>query len=70
MIGRSAVAVQKYLSKNPYSFKGLQQATAGERPRRTAPFRLERSSCLCPNAPHPHMKRRFLVFPGLRSSRI
>jgi selenium-binding protein 1 len=28
------------------------------------------SSCLCPNAPHPHMERRFLVVPGLRSSRI
>lgn len=28
------------------------------------------SSCLCPYAPHPHMKRRYLVVPGLRSSRI
>jgi methanethiol oxidase len=28
------------------------------------------SSCLCPNAPHPHSQRRFLVLPGLRSSRI
>jgi len=28
------------------------------------------SSCLCPNAPHPHMARRYLVVPGLRSSRI
>jgi selenium-binding protein 1 len=28
------------------------------------------SSCLCPYAPHPHMERRFLVVPGLRSSRI
>ena len=28
------------------------------------------SSCLCPNAPHPHMQRRFLVVPGMRSSRI
>jgi selenium-binding protein 1 len=28
------------------------------------------SSCLCPNAPHPHVERRFLVVPGLRSSRI
>lgn len=28
------------------------------------------SSCLCPNAPHAHMERRFLVVPGLRSSRI
>ena len=28
------------------------------------------SSCLCPNAPHPHMERRYLVVPGLRSSRI
>src|SRR5262245_55346417 len=27
------------------------------------------SSCLCPNAPHPHMERRYLVVPGLRSSR-
>lgn len=26
------------------------------------------SSCLCPNA--PHMERRYLVVPGLRSSRI
>jgi len=28
------------------------------------------SSCLCPTAPHPHMQRRYLVVPGLRSSRI
>ena len=28
------------------------------------------SSCLCPNAPHAHMERRYLVVPGLRSSRI
>ncbi|WP_157016026.1 selenium-binding family protein [Mesorhizobium xinjiangense] len=28
------------------------------------------SSCLCPNAPHPHMERRYLVVPGLRSSRL
>jgi len=28
------------------------------------------SSCLCPNAPHPHVERRYLVVPGLRSSRI
>jgi selenium-binding protein 1 len=28
------------------------------------------SSCLCPNAPHPHTQRRYLVVPGLRSSRI
>ena len=28
------------------------------------------SSCLCPNAPHPHSQRRYLVVPGLRSSRI
>jgi methanethiol oxidase len=28
------------------------------------------SSCLCPNAPHPHTARRYLVVPGLRSSRI
>lgn len=28
------------------------------------------SSCLCPNAPHPHTDRRYLVVPGLRSSRI
>ncbi len=28
------------------------------------------SSCLCPNSPHPHMERRYLVVPGLRSSRI
>src|SRR5262249_42591818 len=25
------------------------------------------SSCLCPNAPHPHVERRYLVVPGLRS---
>jgi len=24
----------------------------------------------CPNAPHPHTERRYLVVPGLRSSRI
>jgi selenium-binding protein 1 len=28
------------------------------------------SSCLCPNAPHPHVERRYLIVPGLRSSRI
>ena len=28
------------------------------------------SSNLCPNAPHPHVERRYLIVPGLRSSRI
>src|SRR5437879_689622 len=28
------------------------------------------SSCLCPFAPHPHTERRYLIVPGLRSSRI
>lgn len=28
------------------------------------------SSCLCPNAPHPHVERRYLVVPGIRSSRM
>ena len=28
------------------------------------------SSCLCPQMPHPHVERRYLVVPGLRSSRI
>ena len=28
------------------------------------------SSCLCPYAPHAHMERRYLIVPGLRSSRI
>lgn len=28
------------------------------------------SSCLCPHAPHPHMERRYLVVPGMRSTRI
>ena len=28
------------------------------------------SSCLCPYAPHPHMERRYLIVPALRSSRI
>ena len=28
------------------------------------------SSCLCPYSPHPHMERRYLIVPGLRSSRI
>ena len=28
------------------------------------------SSALCPNAPHPHIERRYLWCPGLRSSRI
>jgi selenium-binding protein 1 len=28
------------------------------------------SSSLCPNAPHPHLERRYLIVPGLRSSRI
>src|SRR5262245_2762874 len=28
------------------------------------------SSCLCPYSAHPHMQRRYLVVPGMRSSRI
>ncbi len=28
------------------------------------------SSALCPYAPHPHVERRYLLVPGLRSSRI
>jgi methanethiol oxidase len=28
------------------------------------------SSALCPYAPHPHIERRYLVLPGIRSSRI
>jgi selenium-binding protein 1 len=28
------------------------------------------SACLSPNVPHPHVERRYLVVPGLRSSRI
>ncbi len=28
------------------------------------------SSALCPGMPHPHVERRFLVVPGLRSSRL
>lgn len=28
------------------------------------------SSALCPYAPHPHIERRYLVVPGLRSSRL
>lgn len=28
------------------------------------------SAALCPNMPHPHMERRYLLFCGLRSSRI
>ena len=28
------------------------------------------SSCLCPYNPHPHIQRRYLVVPGIRSSRI
>ncbi len=28
------------------------------------------SSCLCPYAPHPHMERRYLVVPGINSSRL
>ena len=28
------------------------------------------SSCLCPNAPHAHVQRRYLIVPGLRSSNI
>ena len=28
------------------------------------------SSALCPYAPHPHVERRYLILPGLRSSRI
>ena len=28
------------------------------------------SSALCPYAPHPHIERRYLVVPGIRSSRI
>lgn len=28
------------------------------------------SSCLCPYSPHPHMERRYLIVPGLKSSQI
>ena len=28
------------------------------------------SSALCPYAPHPHIERRYLIVPGLRSSRL
>ncbi|GIX49008.1 MAG: hypothetical protein KatS3mg131_3219 [Candidatus Tectimicrobiota bacterium] len=28
------------------------------------------SACLCPYAPHPHMERRYLIVPGIRSSRL
>ena len=28
------------------------------------------SSCLCPNAPHPNVERRYIIVPGLRSSRL
>ncbi|MDX2193843.1 MAG: selenium-binding protein SBP56-related protein [Gemmatimonadales bacterium] len=28
------------------------------------------SSALCPQAPHPHLERRYLVVPGIRSSRL
>ncbi len=28
------------------------------------------SSMLCPNAPHPHVERRYLIAPGLASSRV
>src|SRR5271166_2903948 len=28
------------------------------------------STALCPYAPHPHFERRYLIVPGLRSSRI
>ena len=28
------------------------------------------SSALCPYAPHPHVERRYLLVPGLRSSRM
>ena len=28
------------------------------------------SAALCPSAPHPHVERRYLLVPGLRSSRI
>src|ERR1051326_2090766 len=28
------------------------------------------SSALCPYAPHPHVERRYLLVPGIRSSRI
>ena len=28
------------------------------------------SSCLCPYAPHAHMERRYLIVPGINSSRI
>ena len=28
------------------------------------------SSALCPSAPHPHVERRYLLVPGIRSSRV
>lgn len=37
------------------------------------PHPFGRNACgyvLCPTAPHPHAERRYLIVPGLRSSRI
>jgi selenium-binding protein 1 len=28
------------------------------------------SACLCPQAPHPHVERRYLIVPGIGSSRV
>ncbi len=28
------------------------------------------SACLCPQMPHPHMERRYLIVPGIGSSRL
>jgi hypothetical protein len=28
------------------------------------------SACLCPQNPHPHMERRYLIVPGIGSSRV
>jgi methanethiol oxidase len=28
------------------------------------------SACLCPQAPHPHMERRYLIVPGIASNRV
>src|ERR1043166_9624686 len=47
---------------------GLEMPTAGDE---RHPFGWNAcSSALCPWAPHPHVERRYLLVPGLRSSNI
>src|SRR5262249_32711395 len=79
---RSPTSLPSIPTENPLTASPSSTSIRNRRrtPRSSATWRRPRSatsstisvcsSCLCPNAPHPHVERRYLVVPGLRSSRI